>query len=59
MNHYSEAAVERMMEVQKVIMRALANKIRWYEGAVHTSQAAIHTIRAQLMRKSSSYDRIL
>ena len=29
--HYSEAAVERMMN--DVIMRALAKKIRWYEAA--------------------------
>jgi len=34
MRHYSEAAVERMMKVQEVIMRALAKKIRSYEGAV-------------------------
>jgi transposase len=33
MKHYSEAAVERMMKVQEVIMRALAKKIRWYEAA--------------------------
>ena len=33
MKHYSEAAVERMMKVQEVIMRALARKIRWYEAA--------------------------
>ena len=28
MKHYSAAAVERMMKVQEVIMRALAKKIR-------------------------------
>jgi len=33
MKHYSAAAVERMMKVQEVIMRALAKKIRWYEAA--------------------------
>src|ERR1051325_1417564 len=33
MKHFSEAAVERMMKVQEVIMRALAKKIRWYEAA--------------------------
>lgn len=33
MKHYSEAAVERMMKVPEVIMRALAKKIRWYEAA--------------------------
>ena len=33
MKHYSEAAVERMMKVQEVIMRAMAKKLRWYEAA--------------------------
>jgi transposase len=33
MKHYSAAAVERMMKVQEVIMRALAKKIGWYEAA--------------------------
>jgi hypothetical protein len=31
--HYSEAAVERMMKVQEVILRALAGKLRWWEAA--------------------------
>src|SRR3569832_806416 len=33
MRHYSEAAVERMMKVQEVIMRAMAGKLRWFEAA--------------------------
>lgn len=33
MKHYSEAAVERMMKVQEVILRALAGKIQWWEAA--------------------------
>ena len=33
MKHYSETAVERMMKVQEVIMRAMAKKLRWYEAA--------------------------
>jgi transposase len=33
MKHYSEAAVERTMKVQEVIMRAMARKITWYEAA--------------------------
>ena len=28
MKHYSEAAVERMMKAQEVIMRAMAKKLR-------------------------------
>jgi hypothetical protein len=33
MKHYSQAAVERTMKVQEVIMRAMARKITWYEAA--------------------------
>jgi transposase len=33
MKHYSEAAVERMMKVQEVIMRAMAKKLKWFEAA--------------------------
>jgi hypothetical protein len=29
MTHYSEAAVERAMKVQEVILRAAARKITW------------------------------
>ena len=33
MKHYSEAAVERMMKVQEVILRAMAGKLRWWQAA--------------------------
>jgi transposase len=33
MKHYSEAAEERMMKVQEVILRAMAGKIRWWQAA--------------------------
>src|SRR5262249_16989810 len=33
MKHYSQAAVERTMKIQEVIMRAMAKKIKWYEAA--------------------------
>ena len=33
MKHYSGAAVERMMKVQEVIMRAMAKKLKWFEAA--------------------------
>jgi len=33
MKHYSEAAVERMMKVREVILRALAKRITWWEAA--------------------------
>ena len=33
MKHYSEAAVERTMKVQEVILRALAKKVTWLEAA--------------------------
>ena len=33
MKHYWEAAVERMMKVQEVILRALAGKIQWWQAA--------------------------
>jgi transposase len=33
MKHYSEAAVERMMKVQEVILRALAGKLQWWQAA--------------------------
>jgi transposase len=33
MKHYSQAAMERTMKVQEVIMRAMARKITWYEAA--------------------------
>jgi transposase len=33
MKHYSEAAVERMMKVQEVILRALAGKLLWWQAA--------------------------
>ena len=33
MKHYSEAAVERMMKVQEVILRAIAGKLQWWQAA--------------------------
>src|SRR5258708_23385408 len=33
MNCYSMAAVERMMKIQEVILRALAKKITWWQAA--------------------------
>jgi transposase len=33
MQHYSEAAVERAMKVQDVMLRALAKKISWFQAA--------------------------
>ena len=33
MKQYSEAAVERMMKVQEVILRALAGKLQWWQAA--------------------------
>lgn len=33
MKQYSEAAMERMMKVQEVILRALAKKITWWQAA--------------------------
>jgi transposase len=33
MKHYSEAAVERTMKIQEVILRALARKINWWQAA--------------------------
>jgi len=32
MKPYSEAAVERMMKVQEVILRAMAGKLRWWQA---------------------------
>src|SRR5258708_10828138 len=33
MHSYPRAAVERMMKVQEVILRAMAKKIRWWQAA--------------------------
>ena len=33
MKPYSEAAVERMMKVQEVILRAMAGKLAWWQAA--------------------------
>src|SRR5215475_7482627 len=33
MKHYSEAAVERMMKIQEVILRAVAGKLQWWQVA--------------------------
>lgn len=33
MKHYSEAAVERTMKIQEVILRVLAKKIHWWQAA--------------------------
>jgi len=33
MKHYSEAAVERAMKIQAVILRALAGKLTWWQAA--------------------------
>lgn len=33
MRHYSEAAMERTMKIQEVILRALAKKINWWQAA--------------------------
>jgi hypothetical protein len=34
MNCYPRAAVERMMKIQEVILRAMANKITWWQALV-------------------------
>ena len=33
MDSYSQAAVERAMKVQEVILRAMAKKITWWQAA--------------------------
>jgi transposase len=33
MKHYSEAAVERMMKIQEVILQAVAGKLQWWQAA--------------------------
>ena len=33
MKHYSQAAVERAMKVQEIILRAIAKKITWLQAA--------------------------
>lgn len=33
MKEYSEAAVERMMKIQEIILRAMAGKLKWYQAA--------------------------
>ena len=33
MRHYNEAAVERTMKIQAVILQALAKKIYWWQAA--------------------------
>ena len=33
MNYYPMAAVERMMKIQEVILRAMAKKITWWQAA--------------------------
>jgi hypothetical protein len=33
MDFYTKAAMERMMKVQEVILRALAKKITWWQAA--------------------------
>ena len=33
MKHYSEAAVERTMKIQEVILRAMAKKMTWWQAA--------------------------
>ena len=33
MHNYPRAAVERMMKVQEVILRAMAKKITWWQAA--------------------------
>ena len=33
MKQYSEAAVERAMKIQEVILRAMAKKITWWQAA--------------------------
>ena len=33
MKHYAQAAVERTMKIQEVILRAMAKKITWWQAA--------------------------
>ena len=33
MKHYSEAAMERTMKIQEVILRAMAKRITWWQAA--------------------------
>ena len=33
MNGYPRAAVERMMKIQEVILRAMAKKVTWWQAA--------------------------
>src|SRR3569832_115149 len=56
MKHYSQAAVERMMKVQEVIMRAMAKKIRWFEAAEILGISARQMRRRKERWEQQGYD---
>jgi len=62
MRHYAEAAVERAMKVQEVILRAAAKKITWIQAArarLNRSSGGARSLyeRAKVRKRGSAHGR--
>lgn len=59
MESYPRAAVERVMKIQEVILRAIAKKITWYQAAEIAGLSARHMRRLRWRYEKLGYDGLL
>src|SRR5215510_13705852 len=55
---YSKAAMERMMKVQEVLLRAMARKITWFQAAEILGSTDRHVRRIRERYQEFGYDRL-
>ena len=59
MHNYPRAAVERMMKVQEVILRAMAKKITWWQAAGNTGMSDRNMRRLHWRDREHGYDGLI
>jgi len=59
MDSYSKAAMERMMKIQEVLLRAMPRKITWFEAAEILGFTDRHLRRIRERYEEFGYDRLL
>ena len=59
MHSYPRAAVERMMKIQEVILRAMAKKITWWQAAEILGMSDRHMRRLHWRYREHGYDGLL
>jgi seryl-tRNA(Sec) selenium transferase len=50
MDSYTQAATERAMKVQEVMLQAMSKKITWWQAADQSSRLRTHELSAQIVR---------